>query len=107
MTGAVKVSRTFLRVEGLSNDFSHIQQPCFFSRVRVGWPSCLVVVRDPLVVGARVVTVVTEQALRIDCVMSARVGTDDGMDGPGKVSAPGKYGGGPVLCIADESKMSR
>lgn len=106
----MKVSHTFLRVEGLSNDFSHIQQACFFSRVRVGWPSCLVV-RDPLVVGARVVTVVslTEQASRMDCVMSARVGTDDGMaeDGPGRVSAPGKYGGGPVLCIAGESKMSK
>ena len=33
--------RTFLSVDGLSKDFSHIQQPCFFSRGRGPAPSCL------------------------------------------------------------------
>ena len=55
--------RTFLRVDGLSNDFSHIQQPCFFSRGRGPPPSCLDVRED----AARA------EALRIDWVMSEGV----------------------------------
>ena len=58
--------RTFLRVEGLSKDFSHIPQPCFFSRGRGPAPSCLDVRED----GARTLFA---QAVRMDCVMSELV----------------------------------
>lgn len=62
--------RTFLSVDGLSKDFSHIQQPCFFSRGRGPVPSCLDVREE----AARELFA---QALRMDCVMSELVAEDE------------------------------
>lgn len=57
---------TFLNVEGLSKDFSHIQQACFFSRGLEAEPS-LLVPRD----GTDLEELA--HAARMDCVISTGV----------------------------------
>jgi len=74
---------TFLNVEGLSNDFSHIQQACFFSRGLGPEPS-LLALRD----GADLEELA--HAVRIDCVISAGVR----VEGPGNATGTGGSGGG-------------
>jgi len=71
---------TFLNVEGLSNDFSHIQHACFFSRGLAAEPS-LLVLRD----GAYLEELA--HAVRMDCVISTGVAV-----GPGNTGADGSGG---------------
>jgi hypothetical protein len=72
---------TFLNVEGLSKDFSHIQQACFFSRGLGPEPS-LFVLRDEADLEE------LAHAVRMDCVISAGVA-----EGPGNARAGGSGGG--------------
>jgi hypothetical protein len=71
---------TFLSVDGLSKDFSHIQQPCFFSRGRGPDPSGLAAREEAE-------REVLAQALRIDCVISELVADDE--EEQGRDKAPG------------------
>jgi len=70
---------TFLNVEGLSNDFSHIQHACFFSRGLEAEPSVLVL---------RGGTDLEElaHAVRMDWVISTGVA----VDGPGNTGSGGE-----------------
>lgn len=67
-------------MEGLSKDFSHIQQACFFSRGLGPEPS-LLVLRDDADLEE------LAHAVRMDCVISAGV-----VDGPGNATAGGSGG---------------
>jgi hypothetical protein len=76
----VCTSKCFLNVEGLSKDFSHIQQACFFSRGLGPEPSVLVL-RDAADLEE------LAHAVRMDCVISAGV-----VEGPGNARAGGRGG---------------
>jgi hypothetical protein len=77
-----RIILTFLNVEGLSKDFSHIQQACFFSR-GLGPELSFLVLRDEADLEE------LAHAVRMDCVISAGVA-----EGPGNARAGGSGRGG-------------